>query len=204
MQSILRLCFILLLFIPVQARTLLIVGDSISAAFGMQPEEGYVAQLHNRLTEEGYDYTVINASISGDTTSNGLSRLPHLLSTHQPDITVIELGGNDGLRATPPKQIAENLTQMVRMAKDAGSDVVLVGIQLPPNYGQAYLKRFLAIYPNIAAAENIALLPSIVAEAGGNPELMQNDGIHPNAKAQPLLMQALYEVLLPLLKKDAP
>lgn len=204
MQSILRLCFILLLFIPVQARTLLIVGDSISAAFGMQPEESYVAQLHNRLTEEGYDYTVINASISGDTTSNGLSRLPHLLSTHQPDITVIELGGNDGLRATPPKQIAENLTQMVRMAKDAGSDVVLVGIQLPPNYGQAYLKRFLAIYPDIAAAENIALLPSIVAEAGGNPELMQNDGIHPNAKAQPLLMKALYEVLLPLLKKDAP
>ncbi|OYQ87440.1 arylesterase [Wohlfahrtiimonas chitiniclastica] len=204
MQSILRLCFILLLFIPVQARTLLIVGDSISAAFGMQPEEGYVSQLHNRLTEKGYDYTIINASISGDTTSNGLSRLPHLLSTHQPDITVIELGGNDGLRATPPKQIADNLTQMVRMAKAAGSDVVLVGIQLPPNYGQAYLKRFLAIYPDIAAAENIALLPSIVAEAGGNPELMQNDGIHPNAKAQPLLMKAMYEVLLPLLKKDAP
>src|SRR5699024_1937727 len=144
-----------------QAQSILIVGDSISAGFGINPEEGWVALLEEKLQTENSPYSIINASISGDTTTNGLARLPSLLEKHQPEITIIELGGNDGLRATPPTRISENLTKMIELSKATNSKVLLVGIQLPPNYGDAYLARFLAIYPELAEQHQVAVLPSI-------------------------------------------
>ncbi len=184
-----------------QAKSILIVGDSISAGFGINPENGWVKLLEQKLAAENYEYDVINSSISGDTTTNGLSRLPNLLEKYQPEITIIELGGNDGLRATAPKQISENLSYMIQLSKNANSDVLLVGIQLPPNYGNAYLERFLVVFPNLAEQHNIAVLPSIVEKVGGNNELMQNDGIHPNENGQPFMMESIWEKLEPLLKK---
>src|SRR5699024_5813685 len=136
---------------------------------------------------------------SGDTTTNGLARLPSLLEKHQPEITIIELGGNDGLRATPPTRISENLTKMIELSKATNSKVLLVGIQLPPNYGDAYLARFLAIYPELAEQHQVAVLPSIVEKVGGNAELMQSDGIHPNSAGQPFMLEAVWEQLEPLL-----
>lgn len=196
----LKLFFFIVLMISIaQAKSILIVGDSISAGFGINPEKGWVKLLEDKLQREGYNYKVINSSISGDTTTNGLSRLPDLLEKHQPEITIIELGGNDGLRATSPKQISENLSQMIALSKAADSEVLLAGIQLPPNYGDAYLERFLAIYPTLAEQYQIAVLPSIVENTGGNAELMQDDGIHPNENGQPLMMEAIWGKLIPLL-----
>lgn len=182
-----------------QAQSILIVGDSISAGFGINPEEGWVALLEEKLQTENSPYSIINASISGDTTTNGLARLPSLLEKHQPEITIIELGGNDGLRATPPARISENLAKMIELSKAANSKVLLVGIQLPPNYGDAYLARFLAIYPELAKQHQVAVLPSIVEKVGGNAELMQSDGIHPNSEGQPFMLEAVWEQLEPLL-----
>jgi len=182
-----------------QAQSILIVGDSISAGFGINPEEGWVALLEEKLQTENSPYSIINASISGDTTTNGLARLPSLLEKHQPEITIIELGGNDGLRATPPTRISENLTKMIELSKATNSKVLLVGIQLPPNYGDAYLARFLAIYPELAEQHQVAVLPSIVEKVGGNAELMQSDGIHPNSAGQPFMLEAVWEQLEPLL-----
>ena len=182
-----------------QAQSILIVGDSISAGFGINPEEGWVALLEEKLQTENSPYSIINASISGDTTTNGLARLPSLLEKHQPEITIIELGGNDGLRATPPVRISENLAKMIELSKATNSKVLLVGIQLPPNYGDAYLARFLAIYPELAEQHQVAVLPSIVEKVGGNAELMQSDGIHPNSAGQPFMLEAVWEQLEPLL-----
>jgi len=151
------------------------------------------------LKAEGYQYEMVNRSISGDTTTNGLRRLPRLLEQVKPEITIIELGGNDGLRATPATRIAENLSAMIELAKSANSKVLLVGIQLPPNYGDAYLERFLAIYPELGEKHQIAVLPSIVEKVGGNNDLMQGDGIHPNKDGQPLMMEAVWEKIKPLL-----
>lgn len=192
--------FILLINIT-HAKSILIIGDSISAGFGINPDHGWVKLLTDKLHEEDYPYTVINSSISGDTTTNGLSRLPTLLDKYQPDITIIELGGNDGLRATPPNKIESNLSKMITLAHNANSKVLLVGIQLPPNYGTAYLKRFITIYPTLAESHNVALLPSIVEKTGGKNELMQADGIHPNELGQPIIMNSVWEKLQPLLTK---
>lgn len=189
----------MLLFGFSQAQSILIVGDSISAGFGINAEEGWVPLLEEKLEVENYQYSVINASISGDTTTNGLTRLPNLLEKYQPEITIIELGGNDGLRATPPARIAENLSMMIGQAQKANSKVLLVGIQLPPNYGDAYLERFLAIYPDLGEKHDVTVLPSIVEKVGGNQELMQSDGIHPNSAGQPLMLDAIWEKLEPLL-----
>ena len=192
--------FILLINIT-HAKSILIVGDSISAGFGINPDHGWVKLLTDKLNEEDYPYTVINSSISGDTTTNGLSRLPTLLDKYQPDITIIELGGNDGLRSTPPNKIESNLSKMITLAHNANSKVLLVGIQLPPNYGTAYLKRFITIYSTLAESHNVALLPSIVEKTGGKNELMQADGIHPNELGQPIIMNSIWEKLQPLLTK---
>ena len=185
----------------IQAQTILVVGDSISAGFGINPEESWVALLEDKLPAENPQYMLVNASISGDTTTNGVTRLPNLLEKYQPEITIIELGGNDGLRATPPARIADNLSKMIELSKEANSDVLLVGIQLPPNYGDAYLARFLAIYPELAEKHDVTTLPSIVEKVGGNPDLMQSDGIHPNQAGQPLMLEAVWEKLAPLLKR---
>lgn len=197
-----QLKLILVLFITIgfaQAQSILVVGDSIGAGFGINPKDSWVNLLNEKLKAEGYQYEVVNRSISGDTTTNGLNRLPRLLEQVKPEITIIELGGNDGLRATPATRIAENLSAMIELAKASNSKVLLVGIQLPPNYGDAYLERFLAIYPELGEKHQIAILPSIVEKVGGNNDLMQGDGIHPNKDGQPLMMESVWEKLKPLL-----
>lgn len=186
--------------IPIASgKTLLIVGDSISAGFGIEVGQGWVSLLEQRLKDKQYNYQLINASISGDTSTNGVARLPNLLEKYKPDVVIIELGGNDGLRGTPPKLIEQNLTQMVSLAKQQAT-VLLVGIQLPPNYGQQYLDRFVAVYPAVAKEQEVSLLPSIVVNTGGNPDLMQADGVHPNTKGQAIIMEDVWQKLQPLLK----
>lgn len=181
-------------------KTLLIVGDSISAGYGVDISKGWVKLLEQRLKNEHYNYEVINASVSGDVTSNGVARLPALLEKYRPAIVIIEMGGNDGLRGTPPKIIQQNLNQMVQQAKQQ-SKVLLVGIQLPPNYGELYLERFSAMYPAIANEQQVVLLDSIVKNTGGNADLMQSDGIHPNEAGQPIILNDIWEKLVPLLDK---
>ncbi len=181
------------------ANTILIVGDSISAGYGIPNGKGWVTLLEKTLEEKGRYSTIVNASISGDTTTNGLSRLPPLLEEHHPDIVIIELGGNDGLRATSPKLIEKNLLEMVEKSKASGAKVLLVGIHLPPNYGRQYIKQFLAVYPAVAKKTGAILLSSIVENIGDNDSLMQGDGVHPNEKAQPMIRDMVFEKVLPLL-----
>lgn len=180
---------------PVCANNLLIVGDSISAAFGLDTEQGWVQLLKNRLKEQGYSHQVHNASVSGDTTSGGLARLPKLLAEHQPKVVIIELGGNDGLRGQPLGQVQQNLSRMTELAQQAGAQVLLLGMQLPPNYGPRYTQGFAALYPKIAAEYEAALVPFFLEGVGGVLGMMQGDGVHPSAQAQPILLENVWTVL---------
>lgn len=181
------------------ARTLLVVGDSLSAAYGMEMQSGWVALLGTRLKQENPDYRVVNASISGDTTANGLTRLPRLLAQHKPALVIIELGGNDGLRGLSLEQMKHNISAMVAKAKSRGARVLLVGVQLPPNYGKTYTQRFQAIYREIAAEQGVALVPSLLEGIGTRNDLMQPDRIHASAKAQPRMLENVWPHLRPLL-----
>lgn len=182
------------------AGTVLVVGDSISAGYGMPISKVWVKLLEARITQQGYPHKVVNASISGDTSAGGLSRLPTLLRQHRPVILVLELGGNDGLRGMPLKVTRQNLAQMVKMAKKAGAQVLLLGIDVPPNYGPKYAREFRDLYPGIAGETGVTLLPAFLATVATDPDLMQSDGIHPNSLAQPLLVDAVWPVLVPMLK----
>jgi acyl-CoA thioesterase-1 len=171
------------------------LGDSISAAYGMSLEEGWVALLHNRLQAEGISYTVINASISGDTSAGGLRRLPSLLSTHTPRVVIIELGGNDGLRGYPISQLTQNLGQMIHMVESAGAIAVILPMEIPPNLGKVYTDAFRSSFVH-ATANTGALMGHFPLEAVAlNPGLMQADGIHPTAEAQPLILESVWQVL---------
>lgn len=181
------------------AGTLLVVGDSISAAFGLDSRQGWVALLEKRLQDEGFDHQVINASISGDTSSGGLARLPALLAEHQPQVVIIELGGNDGLRGQPPMQLQQNLASMVEKSQQAGAKVLLLGMKLPPNYGVRYTTAFAQVFSDVAQAKQVALVPFFLEGVGGVPGMMQADGIHPNITAQPLLLENAWPALQPLL-----
>jgi acyl-CoA thioesterase-1 len=188
-----------LLPLPVAARTLLVVGDSLSAAYGMDVNSGWVALLGQRLVREKLDYQVVNASISGDTTANGLTRLPSLLAEHKPEIVLIELGGNDGLRGLSLAQMKHNITAMVKKAKSIQARVLLAGMQLPPNYGKNYTERFRRIYREIAVEQKVALAPFILDGIATNPEMMQPDGIHAAARAQQKILENVWPPLRPLL-----
>lgn len=179
--------------------TVLVLGDSISAAYGIQREQGWVAHLTERLSDQARPWRVVNASVSGETTGGGLARLPDALATHRPDVTVIELGGNDGLRGYPVDVIRDNLSAMVRLALGAGSRVLLVGIEIPPNYGQRYARAFADVFRQVADAEGVPLVPFILEQVALVPELMQADGIHPTAEAQPLLLETVWPALADLL-----
>ncbi|OEY95144.1 arylesterase [Acinetobacter qingfengensis] len=199
----LSLSILILIFISsfAQAKTILIVGDSISAAYGMTPEQGWVKLLQKRLDQKyPKQHHVINASMSGETTSGALARLPKLLSTHKPDIVIIELGGNDGLRGQPPQIIQRNLGQLINLSKRGQAQVILFGMKIPPNYGTAYTKAFENNYAVIAKQYQIKLLPFFLHGVAGNRNLMQNDLIHPNAKAQPLLLNSAWQYIEPMLK----
>lgn len=185
--------------LPAFARTLLVVGDSLSAAYGIDAATGWVAQLQQRLREQQADYTVINASISGDTSANGRARLPRALAQHRPALVVIELGGNDGLRGLPLPQMKRNLADMVRAAKRAGARVLLIGIKLPPNYGQRYTSDFERVYQDLAKEQRVALVPHLLDGVAGIDGLMQPDGIHPTAAAQTRMLDNVWPALRPLL-----
>lgn len=183
--------------------TILVMGDSLSAAYGVETEKAWVAQLRKRLDSRDYaGWSVVNASISGETTDGGLRRLPDLLSRHQPDIVVIELGGNDGLRGFPPSVIENNLARMIEQSQQAGSRVLLVGMQMPPNYGPRYTEAFAGIYPELAEAQDTALVPFFLDGIYNQQGMMQDDGIHPTAEAQTKLLDNLWPHLKPLLERD--
>lgn len=181
------------------AGTLLVLGDSISAAFGLDTRQGWVSLLEQRLAAEGFDYQVVNASVSGDTSAGGLARLPTLLAEHRPQLVIVELGGNDGLRGQPPAQLQQNLAAIIQSARASGARVLLLGMQLPPNYGARYNALFSQVYADVAGAAQVPLLGFFLDGVGDVPALMQGDGIHPNAAAQPRLLDNLWPQLKPLL-----
>ena len=181
------------------AGTILIVGDSISAALGLDTRLGWASLLQQRLKEQGYDDQVVNASISGDTSAGGLSRLPALLAEHKPDVVIVELGANDGLRGQPPAQLKQNLAEMVDASQKAGAKVLLLGMLLPPNYGPRYIQAFAKVYTDVASEKKVALVPFFLEGVGGHPELIQADGLHPKAEAQGRLLDNVWPTLKLLL-----
>lgn len=183
---------------------ILVIGDSLSAGYGIDPDEGWVALLVERLREQAYGHHVVNASISGDTTRGGLARLPRALDVHQPDVVIIELGGNDGLRGQPVGSMRRNLTAMIEASREAGARVLLAGIRIPENYGRTYADSFRGVYTDLAEHLNVALVPFLLEDVALDPDLMQADGVHPNARAQPLLLNTVWKHLEPILAAAAP
>ncbi|MGD9021103.1 MAG: arylesterase [Lysobacterales bacterium] len=176
---------------------ILVLGDSLSAGYGMDREQSWVALLEARLQQDGHAFRVFNSSISGDTTQGGLTRLPGLLQRLQPRVVIIELGGNDGLRGLRPSITRRNISSMIEQSQASGARVLLAGIKLPPNYGAAYIEQFESIYPDLASEFGTLLVPffmqGVVFESG----MMQDDGIHPSAAAQPVLLENVWSVLAP-------
>ena len=183
-----------------EKQTLVILGDSISAAYGLDEREGWVQLLRDRLAESNLGVAVVNASVSGETSAGGLARLPRLLSEHSPDWLVLELGGNDGLRGYPPRVLQSNLQRMVKLAREGGAEVLLLGMQMPPNYGKAYTRAFAAVFPKVAAEEQVPLIPFFLEPVALVEGAMQTDGIHPTAKAQPALLEHVWPCLETILK----
>ncbi|WP_421347047.1 arylesterase [Aeromonas veronii] len=184
-----------------QAQTLLVLGDSLSAGYQMQAEQSWPALLNQKWQEEGGKHTLLNASISGETTQGALARLPALLKEHKPDWLLIELGGNDGLRGFAPTITRQNLASMIALAKEQQTRVVLTQIQLPRNYGARYLRQFEQIFPELAQANDLPLLPFFMDDIALRPELMMNDGIHPTPAAQPQIRDKVARFMEPLLSQ---
>jgi acyl-CoA thioesterase-1 len=181
---------------------ILVFGDSLSAGYGLSHvDQGWVELLRTKLKDEGYGAEVVNASVSGETTAGGLARLPRALALHHPSIVILELGGNDGLRALPIDQMRANLTKMVDLSKASGARVLLMGIRIPPNYGPEYTAQFSRVYVDLARDEKIALVPFFMQDIALSPDLMQADGIHPNELGQPKLLMNAWPELKPLLRK---
>src|SRR5690554_1318556 len=196
---------LLLLFVwatTLQANTLLVVGDSLSAAYGIPQSEGWVSLLEQELEQRNSRLRVVNASISGETSSGGLSRLPRLLQDYRPDLVLLELGANDGLRGTPLNIMEQNLRRMIELSQASDARVLLIGIRLPPNYGPQYTERFYQIYPQLAQEYGLPLVPFLLESVATDPRLMQRDGLHPNSDAQPILLQTVWKQLGPLLEQE--
>lgn len=183
--------------------TILVLGDSLSSAYGISDQQGWVRLLEDRLDANGYPHEVVNASISGDTTRDALSRLDATLDRHRPSIVIVELGGNDGLRAFAIETIEDNLSRILKSVREIDAKIVLAGMRMPPNYGPIYAGDFQAIYPRLADEFETTLVPFFMEGVASNPELMQDDGIHPNAAAQPRLLDNIWPVLEPLLDREA-
>jgi acyl-CoA thioesterase I len=185
-----------------EAPVILVFGDSISAGYGLpHVEQGWVELLKTRLKSQGYGYQVVNASVSGETTAGGLARLPRALELHHPSVVVLELGGNDGLRALPLAQMRANITQMATLITAAGAKVLVLGMRMPPNYGPEYTKQFAMIFSDLAAEKKIPLVPFLLTDIALSPALLQDDDIHPNALGQPILLDNVWPSLKPLLQK---
>ncbi|TNH78961.1 arylesterase [Aeromonas sobria] len=185
----------------VQAQTLLVLGDSLSAGYQMRVEQSWPALLNQKWQDEGGKHTLLNASISGETTQGALARLPALLKEHKPDWLLIELGGNDGLRGFAPTITRQNLASMIALAKKQQTRVVLTQIQLPRNYGARYLRQFEQIFPELAEINDLPLLPFFMDDIALRPELMMNDGIHPTPAAQPQIRDKVARFMEPLLSQ---
>ncbi|WP_006788480.1 arylesterase [Thiorhodospira sibirica] len=181
------------------APVILVMGDSLSAAYGMAQNQGWVSLLKQRLAEHDHAMTVVNASISGETTRGGRTRLAQHLHHHTPAIVILQLGGNDGLRGIALDEMQENLAAMIRQAHAHQAQVLLVGVDLPPNYGPVFTQRFAAVYQTLAQNYTVDLVPSLLADVAENWDLMQADGIHPTAEAQPLMLDTVWAALSPQL-----
>jgi len=201
-RSLLLIVCILSFPVSVQAKTLLIVGDSISAAYGIPVEKGWVALLEQRLVRQNHDYKVVNASIVGETTLGAKVRLPVLLEKHQPEIVIVELGGNDGLRGFTLKEIENNFIEIVRMINEVNSDALLVPMQMPPNYGAKYKEGFDSIYDHVSEIMNVPVSEFIFQNIADVPDLMQADGIHPVESAQIIMLDNVWPSLATLINKE--
>jgi len=184
-----------------RAPAILVVGDSISAGYGLAANEGWVALLQSRLKSQGYGYRVVNASVSGETTTGGLARLPRALSVHRPAIVVIELGGNDGLRGLPLETSRANLERMITLSKGAGARVLLLGMRIPPNYGARYSEGFEKVFRDLARQHKLAFEPFFLSKIALEQGMIQEDGLHPTAKAQPVMLDTMWPALKPLLTR---
>lgn len=182
-------------------RTLLVFGDSLSAAYGLRADQGWVTQLQQRLVSQGYGYHVVNASITGETTSGGRGRIERALAQHRPTILLLELGGNDALRGLPVRETQANLKAMIEASKHIGAKVLLLGIRIPPNYGAAYAQSIDAMYVALAAETRVPLVPFILEGFALDPHYMQADGIHPNAAGQPKVLENVWPSLSRLLER---
>ncbi len=205
-HSILRLVFVLFLVIkPLSAaadNTILILGDSLSAAYGLQQEQGWVKLLQDKYNDEQADIALVNASISGETSGGALRRLDALLTQYQPTHVLIELGANDGLRGFPVKKMQANLTALIQKSQAANAMTALMEIYIPPNYGPRYSKMFTDSFSQISEETDTHLLNFFMLNIADKPELMQNDGLHPNKKAQPLIRDEMYDSIKTWLNKD--
>jgi len=179
---------------------ILVFGDSLSAGYGISVDKGWVNLLASRLSTEGYGFEVINASVSGETSAGGLGRLPRALAAHHPRLVILELGANDGLRGLPVAGLRTNLQQMITLSQNAGAHVLLIGIRMPPNYGEQYTVPFAKVYDTVAEASRVPLVPFLMDKVADKPELMQADGLHPNEQGQPLLLENVWPRLMPLLR----
>jgi acyl-CoA thioesterase-1 len=184
----------------VPAPVILVFGDSLSAGYGISVDKGWVSLLSSRLSTEGYGFEVVNASVSGETSAGGLARLPRALAAHHPRLVLLELGANDGLRGLPVAGLRSNLQQMVTLAQNAGAQVLLIGIRMPPNYGEQYTVPFAKVYDSVSEASRVPLVPFLMDKVADKPQLMQADGLHPNERGQPLLLENVWPKLLPLLR----
>jgi acyl-CoA thioesterase-1 len=180
--------------------TLLVYGDSLSASYGIEQEQGWVNLLKSKLRSEKLPVDVVNGSVSGETTTGGLARLPAMLDSYQPELLILELGGNDGLRGLPLDLMRENLASMIDLAKASGAEVILTGIQIPPNYGPRYTAPFFETYSALAKQKSLPLVPFLIDGIPQQPELMQNDGIHPRAEAQSMILDNVWPILKPQLE----
>jgi len=181
-------------------RTILVLGDSLSAAYGLPREKGWVTLLEERLSARKFNYRVVNASISGETSAGGASRIEALLRQHRPQILILALGANDGLRGLPIEQLETNLEVIIRAARRNNTKVLLAGMHLPPNFGPAYTRRFTAVYAELARRHRTAFVPFLLEGFADRPEYFLADGIHPNAAAQPLILDRVWQALAPLLR----
>lgn len=181
------------------AKSIVVLGDSISAGYGIEVQLGWVALLQNKLTDLHGSYVISNESISGDTSAGGLARLEQILTRHKPDILLVELGANDGLRGLSPPEMKNNLTEIVRRSQKIGAKVMLLGMKIPPNYGKRYVEMFYEVFPQLSTELKIPYVPFILEEVALNPEMMQADGLHPNELAQPVIAEKIWGYLQPLL-----
>ncbi len=197
MRRIIALCLLLVSTHTIgnESPTVLVFGDSLSAGYGIDVDQSWASLLQTRLQEQGYEHRVVNASISGDTTESGAARIGQAIAAFSPELIILELGGNDGLRGIPPSRMRSNLQSIIQTSTDSGAEVVLLGIKIPPNYGQRYIEEFEGVFRDVATEMGIPWIEFFMEGVALNEELMQDDGIHPNAEAQPILLDNAWPMI---------